>query len=121
MSLSLERNLIQIVFNLLSINGYKPNINKKNNNLIHSAVISKKITCVKIILHYCIKENLTLKNNDLLTPVQLANNFGYSVISNIINEYKNNFDEEEYKEHYYINLDVYKNKLLYLRDEILKI
>ena len=31
------------------------------------------------------------------------------------------FDDEGYKEHYYINLDVYKNKLLYLRDEILKI
>ena len=120
MSLSLERNLIQIVFNLLLINGYKPNINKKNNNLIHSAVISKKISCVKIILYYCIKEDLALKNSDLLTPAQLAYKLGYSMISNIINEYENNFDEEGYKEHFYKNLEVYNNKLFNSRDEFLK-
>ena len=120
MSLSLERNLTQIVFNLLSINGYKPNINKKNNNLVHSAVISKKITLLKIILYYCTNEDLALKNNDLLTPAQLADKFGFSTMSNIINEYQNNFDEEGYKEHFYKNLEIYNNKLNNLRDELLK-
>jgi hypothetical protein len=42
------------------------------------------------------------------------------MISNIINEYENNFDEEGYKEHFYKNLEVYNNKLFNLRDEFLK-
>ena len=75
---------------------------------------------MKIILYYCIKEDLTLKNSDLLTPAQLAYKLGYSMISNIINEYENNFDEEGYKEHFYKNLEVYNNKLFNSRDEFLK-
>ena len=119
MSLSLERNLIQIVFNLLLINGYKPNVNIKNNNLVHCAIKGKNLTCVKIILYYCSKDDLNEKNSDLLTPAQLASKLGLSLISNIINEYQNNFEEEEYKEHFFKNIEVYKNKLSNLRDDLL--
>ena len=119
MSLSLERHLIQIVFKLLIINGYNPNVNSKNNNLIHCAIKGKNLTCVKIILYYCSKEDLNSKNSDLLTPAQLANKLGLSIISNIINEYQNNFEEEEYKEHFYKNIDIYKNKMCNLRDDLL--
>ena len=119
MSLSLERKLIEIVFKLLLINGYKPNVNIKNNNLIHCAVKGKNLTCVKIILYYSTKEDLTLKNGDSLTPAQLASKLGLSMISNIINEYQNNFEEEEYKEHFYKNYEIYKNKISNLRDDLL--
>ena len=119
MSLSLERKLIQIVFKLLLINGYKPNVNIKNNNLIHCAIKGKNLTCVKIILYYCSKDELNEKNSDLLTPAQLASKLGLSIISNIINEYQNNFEEEEYKEHFFKNIEVYKNKLSNLRDDLL--
>lgn len=119
MSLSLERNLIQIVFNLLLINGYKPNVNIKNNNLVHCAIKGKNLTCVKIILYYCSKDDLNEKNSDLLTPAQLASKLGLSLISNIINEYQNNFEEEGYKEHFFKNVEVYKNKLSNLRDDLL--
>ena len=119
MSLSLERKLIQIVFKLLLINGYKSNVNIKNNNLIHCAVKGQNLTCIKIILFYCTKEDLALKNSDSLTPAQLANKLGLSMINNIINEYQNNFDEEGYKEHFYKNNEIYLNKINNLRDDLL--
>ena len=119
MSLSLERKLIQIIFKLLLINGYKPNINIKNNNLVHCAVNSKNISCVKIILYYCSEEELNKKNNDSLTPSQLANKLGLLTISTIINEYQNNYKEEGYKEHFYKNYETYFNKINNSRDNYL--
>ena len=119
MSLSFERNLIQIIFNLLLINGYKPNINLKNNNLVHCAVLGKSLSCVKIILYFCSEEDLSFKNSDSFTPIQLANKLGLSTISNVINEYQNNFKEEGYKEHFYKNYEIYKNKTYNLRDDLL--
>ena len=119
MSLFLQRNLIQAVFKLLLINGYKPNNNMKNNNLLHCAVLSKAINCVKIILYYCSKDELAMKNNDGLTPAQLAFKLGLSVINSIINEYHNNFTEEKYKEHFFKNSEVYENKLYNLKEDFL--
>ena len=111
MSLALQKNIIQIIFKLLSINGYKPSVNINNNNLVHCAVLSKAITSVKIILYYCSKEDLSMKNNDGLTPAQLASTLGFSMFNSIITEYQNNFDEEKYKEHFYKNNEIYENKL----------
>ena len=119
MSISLEKNFIKIVFKLLSINGYKPNVNNKNNNLVHSAVLSKNINCVKIILYYCSEEDLLMKNNDLLTPSQLANKIGFCTMAYIINEYQNNYKEKEYKEHYYKNFEIYNNKISNLKGDLL--
>ena len=120
MSLSLQRNLIYIIFKLLSINKYKlkPNINTKNNNLLHCAVLSRNISCVKIILYYCTEDDLNMKNNESYTPAQLAYKLGLNIISNLINEYANNFCDE-YKEHFYKNGDIYRNKLYNLSDDLI--
>ena len=120
MSLSLERHLINLVFKLLSINKYKykPNINSKNNNLLHSAILGGNISCVKIILYYCSEEELIMKNNDLLTPVQLAFKIGFNKMGLLINEYMNNFCEE-YREHFYKNNEIYRNKLYNLSDDLM--
>ena len=119
MSISLESNFIELVFKLLSINGYKPNVNIKNNNLIHCAILGKSISCVKIMLYYCTEEDLNMKNNDSLTPAQLANKLGLYTINNIINEYQNNFKEKEYKKHFYKNLEIYNNKIINLKEDLL--
>ena len=120
MSLSLERNLINLVFKLLSINKYKyrPNINSKNNNLLHSAIMGGNLSCVKIILYYCSEEELIMKNNDLLTPAQLAFKIGLNKIGFLINEYMNNFCEE-YREHFYKNNEIYRNKIYNLSDDLM--
>ena len=119
MSLSLENNYIEFVFKLLSINGYKPNVNIKNNNLIHSAVLGKSISGVKIMLYYCNEEDLTMKNDDSITPAQLANKLCLYTINNIINEYQNNFKEKEYKKHFYKNSEIFKNKIINLKEDLL--
>ena len=46
----------------------------------------------------------------MLTPSQLAYKKGYITMSNFIIEYQKNFNEEEYKEHFYTNLEVYEKK-----------
>ena len=120
MSLSLEKNLINIIFKLLSIYKYnlKPNINAKNNNLLHNAVLGRNISCVKIILYYCTEDDLNMKNNESFTPAQLANKLNLNVINNIINEYANNFCEE-YKEHFYKDADIYRSKIYNLSDDFM--
>jgi len=119
MSISFQNNNIQIIFRLLLINGYKPNVNKNNNNLVHCAVLSKAINCLKIILYYCSNEDLSMKNEDGLTPAQLASKLGLSIINSVINEYQNNFNEDKYKEHFYKNYEIYKYKINNSKEDFL--
>lgn len=106
----LYNGLTIFLLKIISIIGYIPNINKEKNNYIHSAVLGNNFSCLKIILYYCSADELNMKNNEMLTPSQLAYKKGYITMSNFIIEYQKNFNEEEYKEHFYTNLEVYEKK-----------
>jgi hypothetical protein len=64
-------------------------------------------------------DELNMKNNEMLTPFQLAYKKGYITMSNIIIEYQKNFNEEEYKEHFYSNLEIYEKKIQHLDNDLL--
>ena len=106
----LYNGLTIFLLKIISIIGYIPNINKEKNNYIHSAVLGNNFSCLKIILYYCSADELNMKNNEMLTPSQLAYKKGYITMSNFIIEYQKNFNEEECKEHFYTNLEVYEKK-----------
>lgn len=60
-----------------------------------------------------------MNNNEMLTPSQLAYKKGYITMSNFIIEYQKNFNEEEYKEHFYSNLEVHEKKTQHLINDLL--
>ena len=68
----LYNGLTIFLLKIISIIGYIPNINKEKNNYIHSAVLGNNFSCLKIILYYCSADELNMKNNEMLTPSQLA-------------------------------------------------
>ena len=110
MNLCLENGISRLVLKLISILGYIPNINMKKNNYVHTAISGKKLSCLKIVLYYCNNDELNMKNYLSLTPAQYAMKLGYSNMANIINEYQKNFNDKEYKEHFYSNIEIYENK-----------
>ena len=110
MNLCLIKTWIRCILKIISINGYSNHINNKKNNYIHCAILSKNITCLKIILYYCSIEDLNTKNIDSLTPSLLASKLGYRLMNSIINEYQKNFNEESYKDHFYLDEDIWNKK-----------
>ena len=84
MNICLLHGMSYLVLKILGINGYIPNLNKKNNNYIHSAILGGNMTCLKIMLYYSDYNDLNQKNVDMLTPAQLAYKMGYISMSNII-------------------------------------
>ena len=107
MNICLLHGMPYLVLKIIEIIGYIPNLNKKNNNYIHSAVLGGNMTCLKIMLYYSDYNELSAKNSDNLTPAQLAYKIGYSSMSNIITEYHENFHDEIYKEYFFKNLENY--------------
>ena len=77
--------------------------NNKKNNLLHCAVLGPKnsIMCLKIILYYCKVDDLKSKNDDYLTPYQLAYKNGFYQLSKILKDYEKNFDNQIYKESFF--------------------
>ena len=107
MNICLLHGMPYLVLKIIEIIGYIPNLNKKNNNYIHSAILGGNMTCLKIILYYSNYNDLNEKNSDLLTPAQLAYKMGYISMSNLILEYQENFQDEIYKEYFFKNLEHY--------------
>ena len=110
MNICIKEGLVNCVLQIINITGYISNINSQKNNYIHCAVLSKNITCLKIILYHCSKEDLCYKNIDSCTPNQLAIKLGCKLINNIIIEYQKYFNEAEYKNHFYLNLKILEKK-----------
>ena len=110
MSLCITKGLINCILLLINITGYISNINSQKNNYVHCAILSKNITCLKIILYHCVKEDLNYKNIDSYTPSQLANKLGYKFMSNIIIEYQKYFNEAGYKNHFNLNEKILEKK-----------
>ena len=107
MNICLLHGMPYLVLKIIEIMGYIPNSNKKNNNYIHSAVLGGNMTCLKIMLYYSDYNDLIAKNNDMLTPAQLAYKMGYIGMSNLIIEYQENFQDETYKEYFFKNIEHY--------------
>ena len=107
MNICLLHGMPYLVLKIIEIMGYIPNLNKKNNNYIHSAVLGGNMTCLKIMLYYSDYNDLIAKNNDMLTPAQLAYKMGYIGMSNLIIEYQDNFQDETYKEYFFKNIEHY--------------
>ena len=107
MNICLLHGMPYLVLKIIDILGYIPNLNKKNNNYIHSAVLGGNMTCLKIILYYSDFNDLSSKNSDMLTPSQLAYKMGYIGMSNLIVEYQDNFQDDTYKEYFFNNLEHY--------------
>ena len=86
--------------------------NNKKNNLLHCAVLGPKnsIMCLKIILYYCKLDDLKSKNNDSLTPYQLAYKNGFYILCKILEDYEKNFDNQIYKESFCEESQNYLNK-----------
>ena len=110
MNLSLINKCPQLVLKIIEYNCFVPNINKKKENYIHSAVRGNNLICLKIMLYHCNVNDLVSKNIDNLTPAQLAYKLGYTTISNIITEYQNNFNEECYKNNFRLDFEKYAEK-----------
>ena len=107
MNICLLHGMPYLVLKIIEIIGYIPNLNKKNNNYIHSAVLGGNMTCLKIMLYYSEYNELSAKNVDNLTPAQLAYKLGYFSMSNIITEYHDNFHDQIYREYFFKNLENY--------------
>ena len=107
MNICLLHGMPYLVLKIIEIIGYIPNLNKKNNNYIHSAVLGGNMTCLKIMLYYSEYNELSAKNVDNLTPAQLAYKLGYFGMSNIITEYHDNFHDQIYREYFFKNLENY--------------
>ena len=117
MNLSLIYKRPKLVLKLIEIKKFFPNLNKKKENYIHSAVRGGNLICLKIMLLYCDINDLSSKNLDMLTPAQLAYKLGYITISNIITEYQNNYNEDDYKGILRLDIENYKKE----KNEINKI
>ena len=107
MNVCLIHGMPYLVLKIIEIIGYIPNLNKKNNNYIHSAILGGNMTCLKIMLYYSDYNDLNATNSDMLTPAQLAYKMGYVSMSNLILEYQENFQDEIYKEYFFKNLEHY--------------
>ena len=67
------------------------------NNLLHYAIDSKKINCVKKILSYSTSEDLKYNNKDGYTPSLYAKTKNYNYMSKLIEEIQNNLNNIELK------------------------
>ena len=119
MNICLAHGLPKFVLKLLSINGYIPNTNNQKNNYIHCAILGKNMASLKILLYYCYFEELNMENFDGFTPAQLAFKLGFYTMSNIITEYQNNFNIDEYKAHFYSNMEIFEKKINNLQNDLL--
>ena len=68
-----------------------------NNNLIHYAIDSKKINCVKKILSYSTSEDLKYNNKFGYSPAIYAQTKNYNYMAKLIEETEKNFDKTELK------------------------
>ena len=59
-------------------------IKSTSSNMLHLAVISKNLNCIKLILPYCSIEELKYKNKDGFSPKELALNLGLNYYAKII-------------------------------------
>ena len=89
--------------------------NNKNNNLIHCCVSGKgySISCLKIILCYSEIKDFEFKNEDSLTPYELANKNGYFQLCKIIEDYEKNIIDQNitmYKMSFYNESERYYKK-----------
>ena len=110
MNLSLIYKRPKLVLKLIEIKKFLPNLNKKKENYIHSAVRGDNMICLKIMLYYCDINDLASKSTDMLTPAQLAYKLGYITLSNIITEFQNNCNEDGYKDIFLFDIENYKSR-----------
>ena len=68
-----------------------------NNNLIHYAIDSKKINCVKKILSYSTSEDLKYNNKFGYSPAIYAQSKNYNYMAKLREETEKNFDKTELK------------------------
>ena len=111
MNLALIYKCPKLVLKLIEIKRFVPNINKKKENYIHSAVRGDNIICLKIMLCHCDINDLASKNTDMLTPAQLAYKLGFITLSNIITEFQNNYNEDTYKDIFLFEIEKYISNL----------
>jgi hypothetical protein len=110
MNLSLINKRPKLVLKLIEIKRFVPNINKKKENYIHSAVRGDNMICLKIMLCVCDINDLISKNTDMLTPAQLAYKLGYITLSNIIAEFQNHYDGDMYKDIFLHDIENFKKE-----------
>ena len=77
---------------------YHPHVilNTKNNN-IHCAIEGGNIKCLQLILNYCSSEELNQTNINNLTPLNYAKEKKYYFMTELIKQFINNFDNDEFK------------------------
>ena len=77
---------------------YQPHVilNTKNNN-IHCAIEGGNIKCLQLILNYCSSEELNQTNINNLTPLNYAKEKKYYFMTELIKQFINNFDNDEFK------------------------
>jgi len=88
-------NILKIYFNYFE---YKPHIIKSNkNNYIHCAIEGKNIKCLKLILKHCNYDELHQQDSDGLNPTLYAKEKEYNYMSELIKQFQNNYNDEEFK------------------------
>jgi len=88
-------NILKIYFKYFE---YKPHIIKSNkNNYIHCAIDGGNIKCLISILNHCTLEELNQTNSNGLTPSAYAKEKKYFYMSELIKEFQNNYNNEEFK------------------------
>ena len=110
MNLSLINKRPKLVLKLIEIKRFVPNINKKKENYIHSAVRGDNMICLKIMLCLCDINDLASKNTEMLTPALLAYKLGYITLSNIITEFQNNYNGGIYKDIFLRDIENFKKE-----------
>lgn len=88
-------NILKIYFKYFE---YKSHIIKSNkNNYIHCAIEGRNIKCLISILNHCTLEELNQSNSNGLTPSAYAKEKKYFYMSELIKEFQNNYNNEEFK------------------------
>ena len=88
-------NVLQIYFSYFE---YKPHIIKSNrNNYIHCAIEGKNIKCLKLVLNHCSFDELNQTNSLGLNPCSYAKEKKYFYMSELINQFQNNYNNEVIK------------------------
>ena len=88
-------NILKLYFKYFE---YKPHIIKSNkNNYIHCAIDGGNIKCLISILNHCTLEELNQTNSNGLTPSAYAKEKKYYYMSELIKEFQNNYNNEEFK------------------------
>ena len=96
--LILQRGWTLFLYKYLEYMEYKKYIEPlTNNNLIHYAIDSKKINCVKKILSYSTLEDLKYNNKEGYTPSLYAKIKNYNCMSKLVEEIENNFNNTDLK------------------------